>query len=59
MAAKSRGAVAPSKIQTNWRINIELIAKCKKEANRLGLGSIPTVVNHIIALYFNNLEKGE
>ena len=47
-----------SKMQVNWRISSENIAKCRQEAKRLGLGSVPTVVNYILTQYFNKL-KGE
>jgi len=58
MITKNRGQVAPNKVQVNWRISSENIANCKQEAKRLGLGSVPTVVNYILTQYFNK-QKGE
>ena len=52
-----RGAVAPGKIQTAWRIYSNLVEKCKEEGKHLGLGSVPNVVNFILSKYFN--EKGD
>jgi len=59
MGAKVRGAVKPEKTQTGWRILKDHIPRLEKEAVRLGLGSVPAAVNHILAVYFNKLEKGE
>ena len=55
MGEKVRGAVKPDKIQVNWRILKIHIPKLKQEAIRLGLGSVPAAVNHILAVYFNKL----
>lgn len=54
---KKRGKVNPLKKQTNWRLSTELIEKCKAEAKRLGLSSIPMAVSYILTQYFN--KKGE
>uniref|UniRef100_A0A6M3KFB3 Uncharacterized protein n=1 Tax=viral metagenome TaxID=1070528 RepID=A0A6M3KFB3_9ZZZZ len=57
MVTKSRGDIKHGKSQVNWRLSTELIEKCKAEAKRLGLSSIPMAVSYILTQYFN--KKGE
>jgi len=59
MTTKGRGAMAPNKIQTNWRIRTDVIQGLKDEARSTGFSSIAALINHILYMrYFGN-QKGE
>ena len=49
MVNKSRGAVAPGKRQTNWRIREDTILHLEEEAQRRGFATLPALVNTIFA----------
>ncbi len=43
--------------QVHWRVTKQNYDNCVKEALRLGLPTVPSLVNFILAQYFN--KKGE
>lgn len=48
-----KGAVAPGKVNRNWRILDGVDAQLHQEAKRLGYSSVPSFVNAHFVRYFN------
>ena len=48
---KSRGAVAPGKKQTNWRIDNQCLQVLEQDRVELGFDSIPALVNYLFKRY--------
>ena len=55
--AKARGAVAPGKVQVNWRIREDVIKELAEEAQALGFASIPALINHILVTRYARKKK--
>lgn len=55
---KTRGEVAPEKIQTNWRVYKRVFNALQADADRGGFSSAPARLNHILTiLYFGSEEE--
>lgn len=49
----TKGAVAPGKVNRNWRIYIGIDSQLQEEAVRLGYSSVPAFLNAHFTSYFN------
>lgn len=48
---KNKGALAPGKVQVNWRILLAVYNGLQEEATKSGFGSVPAFLNNLLTRY--------
>ena len=56
---KTRGEVAPDKVQVNWRIYKRVFTALQADADRRGFPSSPALLNHMLTLHYFGRERDE